>query len=144
MNNASAKVIVCEPQPRWAVLWRRFSRLAVEEARSLPLASDLLRERPTSFLLVSCDAVAQPASLIALARWQLDFPLAAWAAVVTGVRSVREAWLYEAGAQFVMHRFQQLPVVIRMAMQHGDQAPQPQLDWRSSLEARLPWKPVRS
>jgi len=135
-----ARLIVCEPAGRWAILLRRFAPdLDVTEARSLALASDLLRESPASFVCVAATAENAASALPRLGEWSRDFPAASFAILADEEDNDLELAFREAGAQLVLTSVFELPVVAAMARRHFAQVRPPQLDWREAIEARMPW-----
>ena len=143
--SASPGLIVCEGEPRLAILVRRFApQLPIVEARSLALADDDLSERPASFVCIGSPWCDRPEVLLSLARWQQAFPNAALAVMRSGIqmRETRDADYLLAGAQLVLHDFRQVPLLIRLTQRHLAEAPKAELDWRGAIEAKLPWKPI--
>jgi hypothetical protein len=107
---ASARVIICEASPRWAVLLRRFAPgLQVSEARSLALADDMLRETPESAIAVAVTDANAGDSLLRLAQWQRDYPSCVTAALLDRADDDLELALREAGAQMVLTSLFELP-----------------------------------
>jgi hypothetical protein len=113
---ASARVIICEPSPRWAVLLRRFApELKVSEARSLPLADDMLRETPDSVIGVAVTEANAGDSLLRLAQWQRNHPPCVAAALLDRADDDLELALREAGAQLVLTSLFELPRFAHLA-----------------------------
>jgi len=116
MNGDPARLIICEPSPRWAVLMRRFGAgLTVDEARSLALAEDMLRDQPDSVVAVAIRNDNAAAALLKLAQWQRDYPASAVAALMDHVDEDLELALRESGAQVVLTSLFELPQLARIA-----------------------------
>jgi hypothetical protein len=112
----AARIIVCEPSPRWAVLLRRFApQLRVSEARSLTLADDMLRETPACVVAVAVTDVNSADALLRLAQWQRTCPDCVSAALLDYVEDDLELALREAGAQIILTSLFELPQIARLA-----------------------------
>jgi hypothetical protein len=87
--------------------------------------------------------VERASTLPVVARWQVDFPAAAFVAL-TGKEARHEvdAYYLLSGAQLVVRDIGQLPMLLRMARRHLAQSPPLDLDWREAVVARLPWSVV--
>ena len=112
----AARIIVCEPSPRWAVLLRCFApELQVSEARSLSLADEMLPETPDSVLAVAVTNANAGGVLLRLARWQRDYPTCLTATLLDELDDDFELALREAGAQLVIGSLFELPRLARLA-----------------------------
>jgi hypothetical protein len=139
-----ARLIVCEPKPRWAVLLRRFAAgIVLSEARSLLLAEEMLAASPASFIAVSAHANNATAALDRLAHWRRDYPQATIAILLDDPHDTLEIGFREAGAELVIAGLFDLPLVIRLAKRHLAQVDAPELDWREAVMARMPWPAAR-
>lgn len=112
----AARVIVCEPSPRWAVLLRRFApELKVSEARSLALANDMLRETSDTVIAVTVTHANAADVLLRLAQWQRECPECVTAALLDHVGDDLEVALREAGAQIILTSLFELTQLARLA-----------------------------
>lgn len=117
---ASARVIICEASPRWAVLLRRFApELQVSEARSLALADDMLRETPACVVAVAVNDANSADVLLRLAQWQCGCLECVAAALLDHVDDDLELALREAGAQIIVTSLFELPQLARFAHGHA-------------------------
>lgn len=116
-HNTAARVIVCEPSPRWAVLLRRFApELQVSEARSLTLADGILRENETTVVAVAVSRGNVTDVLLKLAQWQRDYPASASAVLLERFDDDVELALREAGAQMILTSLFELPQLAGLAL----------------------------
>jgi hypothetical protein len=112
----AARVIVCEPSPRWAVLLRRFApELQVSEARSLALAEDMVHETPAIVFAIAVTPANSADVLLKLGQWQQNFPECVTAALLDHVEADLELALREAGAQIILTSLFELPQLARVA-----------------------------
>lgn len=115
-QNTAARIIVCEPTPRWAVLLRRFARnIKISEARSLALVDDLLRDHPASVVAVAVDLSNAANVLLKLSSWSRAHPANATAVLLDKPEPDLELGLREAGAQLVVSSLFALPALIGLA-----------------------------
>src|SRR5436190_13411441 len=99
----AARLMICEPTPRWAVLLRRFAAgLPVSEARSLALADEMLQDWPGSLVAVAVNDTNAADALLRLSQWQRGFPDCATAVLLDEADDELELGLREAGAQLVI------------------------------------------
>lgn len=150
----AAALIVCEKSMRWSVLLRRFgSGRKVLEARSLFLANELVEVSPASFVCVADSTLYGDDSFLALSRWEREFPLMAWGALVSRNDPGLERLLLSLGAQFVVTNYAQLPPLLGMAERHfrsnaqtsttGSSRMLSAHEWANELQGRLPWQSSR-
>lgn len=122
-HTAAARIIVCEPSPRWGVLLRRFApELRVSEARSLALADDILHELPTCVVAAAVTDANAADLLLRLAQWRREYPQCATAALLDRADNDYELALREAGAQIVLSSLFELPQLARFARRRIDTA----------------------
>jgi hypothetical protein len=124
-NDSAARLIVCEPTPRWAVLMRRFaSELQVSEARSLALADDMLRDSSASGVAVAVSDANAANVLLKLSDWQRDYPDTTAAVLLDESNAELELGLREVGAQLVIVSLFELPMLARFVKrQHKHGSP---------------------
>jgi len=135
-----ARLIVCEPKPRWAVLLRRYSKeTPASEARSLVLASEMLTASPGSFIAVATNESKVAALLERLGQWRRDFPAITTAVLLDAPNDELELGFREAGAQLVIASLFDLLLVVRLAERHFAHVEEPVRDWREAVMARMPW-----
>jgi hypothetical protein len=116
MSRDAAKLIICEPSPRWAVLMRRFAPgMLFSEARSLALAADMLRETPCRVIAVAVTPANAAELLLKLSQWQRDDPALTAAALLDHVEDDFELALRESGVQLVLTSLFELPKLARLA-----------------------------
>jgi hypothetical protein len=117
MTRADApRVIVCEPTPRWAVLLRHFApELQVSEARSLPLADDMLQAMPDSVIAVAVTGGNAADVLLRFSLWQRGYPECVTAALLDDADEDLEQALRESGAQLIVYSLFELPQLARLA-----------------------------
>lgn len=119
---AAARIIVCEPTPRWAVLLRRFAGdLMISEARSLALTDDLLQDHPTSCIAIAVDINNAANVLLRLSKWSREHPEYATAVLLDKPEPELEPGFREAGAQIVISSLFELPKLVRVARRHSEQ-----------------------
>lgn len=125
MSRAEApRVIVCEPTPRWAVLLRRFApELQISEARSLPLADDMLQAMPDSVIAVTVTPANAADVLVRLSQWQRAYPACVTAALIDCVDDDFDLALRESGAQLMVYSLFELPRLARLAQRLRVHAP---------------------
>lgn len=112
---SEARLIVCEPLPRWTVLLRRFAAdLPVSEARSLTLADDMLRDSPDSVIAVAVTQANAADVLLKIWDWQRKYPASATAIFLDDPDTELELGLREAGAQLVITSLFKLPLLARL------------------------------
>ncbi len=130
--NKQARLILVERTPRWSVLLRRLclsdrakskGNSPLLEARSLALAEDFLLEYPASFVAVAIssnaeDQIKVAEQILQLSRWLARFPWANWGALVDHQHPERDLGLREAGAQVIIHSWQELPLLMKMVRRH--------------------------
>jgi len=116
MSHASAaRLIICEPTPRWAVLMRRFAaELHVSEARSMALAEDMLRDNPDSVIAVAITDANAADALLKLWNWRNNYPGCTAAVLLDNPNPELELGLREAGAQLVISSLFALPMLARL------------------------------
>jgi hypothetical protein len=138
-----ARLIICEPTPRWAVLLRRFAEdLQVSEARSPLLADEMLAASPASFVAFAVNGGNAAATLNRLMQWRRDFPAATTAVLLDGPSPGLETGFREARAQLVITSLFALPMLVRLAKRHLALVEAPEVDWREAVMARMPWPAV--
>lgn len=114
-QSSAARLIICEPTPRWAVLMRRFAAdLPVSEARSLTLADDMLRDSPDSVVAVALTDANAADVLLKLSDWQRDYPACAAAVLLNEADPELDLGLREAGAQLVLSSLFELTMLARL------------------------------
>lgn len=145
------RLILCERSPRWLAAWRRALPPAkwswLSSALSLAQCETELRESPASIAAVSIDAENMPAALVALHRWQVDFPEARSVALVSeevAKNNTAAALLQEAGALLVIAHAQELPAAARLVARHFRRQAATQLPLRAAVWQRLPWSQFAS
>lgn len=141
------RLILCERSPRWLAAWRRALPPAkwswLSSALSLAQCETELRENPASIAAVSIDAENLPAALIALHRWQVNFPNARFFALVSEAiahNNMAAALLNEAGALLVISRSQELSAATRLVARHFRRQAATQLPLQAAVWQRLPWR----
>lgn len=116
MSRDAARVIICEPLPRWAVLLRRFApELDISEARSLALADDMLRNSSACLVAVAVTDANVADVLLRLAQWQRSYPACVTVALMDQLDEDVELALRETGAQLVIDSLFKLPTLASLA-----------------------------
>lgn len=140
------RLILCERAPRWLAAWRRALPLPkwswLSPVLSLTQSETELREHPGSVVAVSIEAENFSAALVALHRWQVNFPEARFLALVSAEianNNTAAALLHEAGALLVIGHSQELPAAARLVARHFRRHVAAQLPLRTAVWQRLPW-----
>ena len=135
------RLIVCEPEGRWAAALRHegFEADMLVETRALETCWERLAEAPASFCVVALTHANIDAFLARMAWWQRDFPLARLAVVAARSLVAHGELMREAGAVHFTTSPRRAGTLAELARRHLDAAPRARQSPTERIWAKLPW-----
>ena len=138
------RLIVCEPEGRWATALRHegFEADMLVETRALGTCWERLAESPASFCIVALTPANIAPLLARMAWWQRDFPLARLAVVAARSLVAHGELMREAGAVHFMTSPRRAGTLAELARRHLDAAPRARRSPTERIWAELPWSAI--
>ena len=141
-SNAAARLIICERQGTWALVFRRLlsgSGVPMVETRLLAECSEELTQWPHSMLVLELTQENAGPVFEMLINLQRDYPTAR--AILVAARSMRayESLARELGALHFTTSPRLMMPVAGVVERHFARIPKPQLTITERLRASLPW-----
>jgi DNA-binding NtrC family response regulator len=143
-------LVFCERSGRWAVAWRRLwardfhggrgaNSIRVVETRSVSECLETLAEMPAAFVAIELTAKSADKALELLVELITRFRDSAAAALAENELADYEWLAREIGAVHFVSSPRQLPSMVDVVRRHAERTPEPELELRQEIWARLPW-----